>query len=126
MIVIDQNNTVNNNYKKMFICNINYKYKQKNIINDKINNANLIMLNEQNILINMKNIISNHPYTYLKLFQINNYHIPKISLNNNNEYFSKTSNIQSLSSKINASSKILIIFLINMKKILLELYQQQH
>ena len=101
---ITWNNSVINNYKKMLVFNINYKNEQKKIISKKINNANLSMLKEQNILNNMKNIITNHPYTYLKIFQINNYDIPKISLNNHKEYLNKNNNMQSFSSIINTSS----------------------
>ena len=88
----------------MLVFNINYKNKQKKIINDKINNANLLILKEQNILNNMKNITINHPYTYLKIFQMNNYYISKISLNNHKEYLNKNNNMQSFSSIINTSS----------------------
>ena len=101
---ITWNNSVINNYKKMLVFNINYKNEQKKIISKKINNANLSMLKEQNILNNMKNIITNHPYTYLKIFQINNYDIPRISLNNHKGYLNKNNNMQSFSSIINTSS----------------------
>ena len=97
---ITWNNSVINNYKKMFICNINYKSKQKNIIDDKINNANLTILNEENILYNMKNIIIRHPYNYLKILENHNYVLPKISLNKKNKYLVTASNMQTYSYKI--------------------------
>ena len=95
------NNYIFKNYNKIFSHNINYITYQKNIIKRKIDIANNSICQELNILNEMKNILENHPYNYLQLFQDNNYYIPDISLNNNRKISNNIKNIKCFSSKLN-------------------------
>ena len=49
----------------------------------------------------MIDIMNDHTYNYLKLFQKNNYTIPNISTKYNKKVLNKINNIESYSSKLN-------------------------
>ena len=95
------NNSIFQNHNKIFSHNITY---HKNVISKKITAANITIKHEINILNKMINIIDNHPYNYLKFFQVNHYTIPNISTRNNNKIHTKLSDIKSYSSKLNKKS----------------------
>ena len=100
---LTQNITLYKEYKKIFSKNINYVPSIKNVINGKVNTANTSIEKEISILYNMQDIVKIHPYNYLKLFRINNYSVPKISIYNSkkNQFYLKK--IETYSYKINKS-----------------------
>ena len=91
---IDENNYILKYYKKIFSINVNYYQKQVNRINNKINASNISIIHELDNMYNMKNIIINHPYSYLFFFGRNNYHVPEIYENKNKKITSKLANIE--------------------------------
>ena len=101
---INKNNFMYQNYNKVFKHNISYVQKQRNSMNSKINIANSSIKHEIDILSNMKKIIHNHPYNYLKFFQDKNYTLPEIVSQNNKNINNSLSNIETYTSKINNSN----------------------
>ena len=101
---ITWNNTIINKYKNLFSYNIIFESVQKNIICSKIRTANFSIIHELKSLNNMKNIIYNHQFDYLKLFQIHNYSIPLIFLHSNKNDLNKINNIETYSRKIQNTS----------------------
>ena len=76
---IKKNNIMYKEYNNIFKHNIVYNHIQKGNIKNKIKIANSSITREILILNSIKNIISNHPYNYLKFIQEKNYTIPQIS-----------------------------------------------
>ena len=75
---ISKNNIMYQKYNQIFKNNISYIRLQRSIIKNRIQIADSSIKYELNILNNMKTIINNHPYNYLKFFQNKNYIIPQI------------------------------------------------
>ena len=98
------NNSLLKNYNRVFNHNINYIRYQKNILNIKNDIANSSIKHELNILNQMKNIMNNHHYNYLKFFRNNNYYIPKIFINSDKKVSNKMTNIKTYSSKLDKKS----------------------
>ena len=101
---ISKNNFMYHNYNKVFKHNINYIRSQKNNIKNKISIANLSIKHEIDILSNMKNIIHNHPYNYLKFYQLKNYILPEIVSQSNNKVIPVIEHIETYNSKTNKSN----------------------
>ena len=97
---ISQNNILLKNYNKVFSHNINYIHYKKRKLYKKIHTANLSITSKLTMLNNMINIVWNHPYNYLKLFQNNNYYMPAITANELTKKYSSTICIKTLNSKI--------------------------
>ena len=101
---IQRNNHIHQEYNKIFTQNINYKYNQKNTFNNRINAANDSITNEINTLSQMYNIINNHPYNYLIIFQSKNYIIPYINLRENIKSITSFNNIKTSNYFINKNN----------------------
>ena len=97
---ISRNNFMYKSHNSIFKHNIDYTKVQKNKIQNKISIANSSIKREIDILNNMKNIIQNHPFNYLKFFQKLNYNLPSIVMKKNKNISSVISNIETYTSNI--------------------------
>ena len=98
------NNIVYKKYSNVFNHNMNYVLYQKNYINKKINYANSTIIKEIKVLKEMKDLLENHEYNYLQLYQIHNYHMPNMTLKNKSKNLISINNIKTYANKINKST----------------------
>ena len=101
---ISRNNIMYQQYNNVFKHNINYVRIQRNTIRNRINVANSSIKHEIDILNNMKNIVYNHPYNYLKFFQNKNYTLPQIVSQKQINHSYSLNNIKTYSQNINDSN----------------------
>ena len=101
---IKENNIMYKQYNSIFRHNINYIRLQKNSIKNKILTANSSITHELVMINNMKKIVSNHPYNYLKFFQSKNYTLSEIVSQNTHNYNSTLNNIKTIDHVINKSN----------------------
>ena len=101
---ISRNNIMYRQYNNIFKSNISYVHLQKNIIRNRIKIANSSIKHEIDVLDNMKSIIHNHPYNYLKFFQGKNYTLPQIVSQNGISSSSSIGNITTNIKNINKSN----------------------
>ena len=97
------NNNMYQRYNSILKHNINYVYKQKNIIRNRIEIANNSITHELNILYIMKSIIINHSYNYLQFFKSKNYILPKMISKNKINNYQNLINIRTHTQKLNKS-----------------------
>ena len=100
---ISKNNIMYQKYNNIFKHNVNFVRLQRNIIRNRINLANSSIKHEIDILSNMKNIINNHPYNYLKFFQSKNYILPQIVSQKTLNSSQSLNNIRTYSQNINSN-----------------------
>ena len=101
---ISRNNIMYQQYNNVFKHNINYVRIQRNTIRNRINVANSSIKHEIDILNNMKNIVYNHPYNYLKFFQSKNYTLPQIVSQKQINHSYSLNNIKTYTQNINNSN----------------------
>ena len=102
--VLKQNNDLCKDYTKLLKNSVIYYRRQKSILKNRINIADLSILYETNILKNMKNIIICHPYDYLWILNSHNYSFPKLSLYQKNKYLISANNMKTYFNKIDNSN----------------------
>ena len=100
---INKNNYVFKIYNNIFKNNVIFLYRQKNKIKGQISVANLSIKYEIKTLNDMKNILFNHPYNYLKFWMSKNYKPPKIIFQNKSNINVSKNNINTYKYKINKS-----------------------
>ena len=101
---ISRNNIMYRQYNNVFKSNISYVHLQKSMIRNRIKIANSSIKYEIDVLNNMKSIIHNHPYNYLKFFQSKNYTLPQIVSQNGINSSSSLGNITTNIKNINKSN----------------------
>ena len=100
---VNKNNIMYKQYSNVFKNNMSYARLQKSVIKNRVNVANSSIKHELDVLNNMKTIIKNHPYNYLKFFQGKNYILPTIMSQKVIDASYSLSNIETYTQNINNS-----------------------